>query len=76
MMIGLFIEPSGAAGPTRSKLRRSDGEESSIEAEDSALYRHPEFDCVVWRIDQILLRTQVSFGRLDRSVAEQQLDLF
>jgi len=39
------------------------------------LHRHPEFDPIVWRVDQILLRSQVSFGGLDGSVPKKHLDL-
>jgi hypothetical protein len=40
------------------------------------LHCDPQFDTIVRRMDQILLRSQVSFGRLHRRVAQQQLDLF
>ena len=36
---------------------------------------HAQPDCVVRRVDQILLGAQIPFGRLNRSVAEQQLNL-
>ena len=39
------------------------------------LYRHSEFDRVVGRIHQVLLRTEISFGRLDRRMSKKQLDL-
>jgi hypothetical protein len=42
---------------------------------DAVLDSHSQLDCIVRRIHQILLRTQVSLGRLDRSVPEQQLNL-
>jgi hypothetical protein len=37
--------------------------------------RHPQLDAVIRRMDQVLLGSQVPFGRLDRRVAEQHLDL-
>ena len=39
------------------------------------LYHHPQLDPVVRRVNQVLLRPEVSFGGLHRSVPEQQLDL-
>ena len=39
------------------------------------LSRYPQFDGVIWRMDQVLLRAQVPLGRLDRRVAQEQLDL-
>jgi hypothetical protein len=39
------------------------------------LHRHPQLDPIVWRIDQILLRAEVSLRRLHRRMAQQQLDL-
>jgi hypothetical protein len=39
------------------------------------LDRYSQLDRVVRRVDQILFRTEVSFGRLDRRVAEEQLNL-
>ena len=39
------------------------------------LYRDSKFDPIVWRMHQVLLRPEVTLGRLDRRVAEQELDL-
>ena len=44
-------------------------------ARGNELDHHPEFDCVVRRVHQILFGTQVTFSRLNRSVAEQHLNL-
>ena len=39
------------------------------------LPRHPQLDPVIWSVNQILLRAQVPFGRLDRRMAQEQLNL-
>ena len=36
---------------------------------------YPQLDRVVGRVNQILLRAEVSLGGLDRSMTQQQLDL-
>ena len=36
---------------------------------------HPQLDRIIGGINQILLRSQIPFGGLDRRVAEQQLNL-
>jgi len=38
--------------------------------------RHSQLDRVVGGVNQILLGTQVAFGRLNRRMPQQQLDLF
>jgi hypothetical protein len=43
---------------------------------DSKLHRRPQFDPVIWCVDQILLGAEVSLRRLDARMAEQHLDLF
>jgi len=40
------------------------------------LHRHAKFDRVVGRVNEVLSGAQVSFGGLNGSVAEEQLDLF
>src|ERR1035437_4915373 len=40
-----------------------------------ALHRHPQLDPVIRCVHQILLRTEVTLGRLHRSVPEEQLNL-
>ena len=32
--------------------------------------------CDIWCVDQMLLGAQISLGRLNRSVAQEELDLF
>jgi hypothetical protein len=39
------------------------------------LYGDSQLDRVIWCVNQILLRAQVPFRRLHRSVTEEQLDL-
>jgi hypothetical protein len=39
------------------------------------LYSDPQLDTVIRRMNQILSRAKIPFGRLHRSVAQQQLDL-
>ncbi len=39
------------------------------------LHREPELDHVVGRIHQVLLGAEVPFGRLNRGMPEQQLDV-
>ena len=39
------------------------------------LHRHPQFDPVVRRMNQILFRTEIPLGRLDTRVAKKQLNL-
>ncbi len=39
------------------------------------LHSHSQSDPVVRRVDEILFRTQVPLGRLNRSVAQEQLNL-
>ena len=36
---------------------------------------HPQLDSVIGRVSEILFRNEVPFRRLDRRVAQQQLDL-
>ena len=43
---------------------------------NSRLRRDSQLDPIIRRVDQILLRTEVPLGRLNRGVAQQQLDLF
>ena len=40
------------------------------------LHRHPEFNPVVRRMNEILLGAEVTLGSLNRGVAKEQLDLF
>ena len=46
-----------------------------VERDRVRLDRDPQLDPVVRRVNQILLCAEVSFGRLHRCVAQQQLDL-
>jgi len=41
----------------------------------SVLYRDPQLDTIIRRVDQVLLRAQVALRRLHTGMAEQQLDL-
>jgi hypothetical protein len=41
----------------------------------SRLNRYPQLDPIIRRMNQILLCPEVSLGRLNRCVAQEQLDL-
>ena len=39
------------------------------------LDRQPQLDRIVWGMNQVLFRAEIAFRRLNRCVAEEQLDL-
>ena len=63
----------GAKGPASNRVSADVvGPRSGLVG---GLHHYSQLDPVVGRIHEILLRAEVSFGRLDRGMAEQQLDL-